>query len=279
MRFRRFSDPVEFAAAGEPPLIEREAENNLPLGLIDALVHRRYDPADALMALVEQDAGPCLVVLRTPPHNLVLSTGDAAAVPTVVAALHDAGTPLPGVVGPDALATSFAAAWCARTGERPNLSKALMIHALDRLVAPPAPGGHARWAHGGDGPCVMDWFQAFCAEAIDEEPPPPESILARIDERRVLLWCDPRPVSLACLARTTPHGRAIGPVYTPPEHRRRGYAAAVTAELCQRLQEDGVRCVFLFTDRANATAAGLYGRIGFQPLAPWSHWRFDPAET
>jgi predicted GNAT family acetyltransferase len=62
----------------------------------------------------------------------------------------------------------------------------------------------------------------------------------------------------------------IGPVWTPPERRRRGYAAAATAELAGRLRARGE--VVLFADRANPTSTGVYRRIGFRPVAEWDDW-------
>lgn len=279
MRLRRFTDAAAFAAACEPLLLAREAENGLPLGLMDALVRRRYNPDEALMALAEDDTQPPLVLVRTPPHHLVLSAGGTGFLGELAARLHEGEEELPGVVGPTDAAGAFAAAWCRRTGQRPCVHLELMIHELERLKPPNEIAGQARWANAGDGRLLLRWFGAFCDEATGEEPPPPESVLARIDERHVLLWCNPEPVSMACLSRGTPNGAWIAPVYTPPEHRRRGYAGAVTAELCRRAQEEGARCVYLFTDRSNAGTARIYRRLGFQPVAPWTHWRFDPPES
>jgi len=50
----------------------------------------------------------------------------------------------------------------------------------------------------------------------------------------------------------------IGPVYTPPEHRGHGYAAAVTAAAARGALERGARQVLLYTDLANPTTNRLY---------------------
>jgi predicted GNAT family acetyltransferase len=57
----------------------------------------------------------------------------------------------------------------------------------------------------------------------------------------------------------------IGPVYTPPEHRGRGYAAAVTAAAARWALGSGARHVLLYTDLANPTTNRLYPRLGFRP--------------
>jgi predicted GNAT family acetyltransferase len=55
----------------------------------------------------------------------------------------------------------------------------------------------------------------------------------------------------------------VGPVYTPMEHRRRGFGSAVTAHVSYNLIEKGAR-VMLFTDAANLTSNAIYQAIGFR---------------
>ena len=89
----------------------------------------------------------------------------------------------------------------------------------------------------------------------------------------ILLWEDGgEPVSLAGWGGPTPNGIRIGPVYTPPELRGRGYATALSAELSQRLLdgrlfEGGRRFCFLYTDLANPTSNAIYERIGYRRVA------------
>jgi predicted GNAT family acetyltransferase len=89
----------------------------------------------------------------------------------------------------------------------------------------------------------------------------------------LLLWEDEgEPVSLAGWGGPTPNGIRIGPVYTPPELRSRGYATALTAELSQRLldgrlYQGGRQFCFLYTDLANPTSNAIYERIGYRLAA------------
>ena len=62
----------------------------------------------------------------------------------------------------------------------------------------------------------------------------------------------------------TPTGIRIGPVYTPPEHRRRGYATTLVADLSAWLLEQGHRACFLYTDLANPTSNRIYVEIGYE---------------
>ena len=87
------------------------------------------------------------------------------------------------------------------------------------------------------------------------------------DEGGVLLWeLEGEPVSMCGYGSPTPNGIRIGAVYTPPEHPGQGYAAAVTADVSRRQLERGRFC-FLYTDATNATAEGIYARLGYQCIA------------
>jgi predicted GNAT family acetyltransferase len=61
-------------------------------------------------------------------------------------------------------------------------------------------------------------------------------------------------------------GARVGPVYTPPESRRRGYAGAITAAISRRALDDGAPQVSLFTDLANPISNGVYQRLGYVPV-------------
>ena len=93
-----------------------------------------------------------------------------------------------------------------------------------------------------------------------------------------LVWDDDGPVSLAAYGNPTPSGTRVGPVYTPPEHRGRGYATSLVAELTAERLAAGLAFCFLFTDLANPTSNAIYARIGYEPVADWDQWSFQPLE-
>ena len=78
------------------------------------------------------------------------------------------------------------------------------------------------------------------------------------------LWEDDGPVSLAGWGGETPNGVRIGPVYTPPGFRRRGYASALTASVSADRLAAGRRFCFLYTDLANPTSNRIYVEIGYE---------------
>ena len=90
-----------------------------------------------------------------------------------------------------------------------------------------------------------------------------------------VIWEDGEPVSFAGYGSPTPNGIRVGPVYTPPELRGRGYASALVGELTARLLTGGRRLCFLFTDLANPTSNSIYQRVGYRPVADVTDWRFQ----
>ena len=128
---------------------------------------------------------------------------------------------------------------------------------------------------------VTDWVVAFSTEAMPEQPPidDPEAVadrwIARVN-RLLYLWEDGgRVVSLVGAGGETPNGIRIGPVYTPPDARGRGYATSLTAAASADQLERGRRFCFLFTDLANPTSNAIYQSIGYEPVCDMDQYRFD----
>ena len=58
------------------------------------------------------------------------------------------------------------------------------------------------------------------------------------------------------------------------EHRRLGYAGAVTAAVSQAALDAGASHVVLSTDQENPTTNGLYLRLGYRPVEDHAVLRF-----
>jgi predicted GNAT family acetyltransferase len=98
--------------------------------------------------------------------------------------------------------------------------------------------------------------------------------------RSLYAWdVDGELVSLAGVTGPTPNGIRVGPVYTPPEHRGRGYASALVAQVSQAQLDNGRRFVFLFTDAANATANRIYQAIGYELAGDIDEYVYEAAEA
>ena len=56
---------------------------------------------------------------------------------------------------------------------------------------------------------------------------------------------------------------SIGPVYTTPEFRGRGFAGAVTATAVDQIFAEGRRTACLFVDVTNPASNRCYAKLGF----------------
>ena len=126
----------------------------------------------------------------------------------------------------------------------------------------------------------MAWLHAFNDEALEGDEPADMAVIAdRMlagGGRAAYLWDDHGPVSLTAVGGRTPHGARVGPVYTPPERRGRGYASSLVAAVSQAQLDAGCRSLFLFTDLANPTSNHIYQAIGYEPVRDVADWRFEP---
>jgi predicted GNAT family acetyltransferase len=282
---RRLQSADDFLVAVGPFLAAREAEHNLALGLLGRL---RSEPRlygfDPTFVVAEDAGGVVGCLLRTPPHGVVLSRfEDLTAIHDVASIVHGIHSDLPGAVGPVAEVAEFARSWSALTGTDGRIVTRQRVHAAATVhELPPAPG-RMREAGPDDIPTVIAWLQAFAEEALGEAPHVEDAEAGY--RRRVadpdgawLLWDDGGSVSLAAYGSPTPTGTRVGPVYTPPECRGRGYATSLVAELTAERLRSGLDFCFLFTDLANPTSNAIYARIGYEPVADWDQWAFEPVQ-
>ena len=268
------------------PLLERdEARNQLPLGIAGTLT-THPDAYDVVHFWVVRDAEePVAAAVRTEPFNLVL--GDPwseAALDRLLEAVLADDPGVPGIVGNvpfvEPAAERLAGA-SGRTAER-ILSEGVYGLTAVRDVAR-APGG-ARAATGEDRPLILGWVRAFATEALPDPDDAFERMERNLESRYggegggFWLWEDHgEPVSLSGFSGPTPTGIRIGPVYTPPEHRKHGYATTLVADLSAWLLEQGHRGCFLYTDLANPTSNRIYVEIGYERVCDAMEFVFRTA--
>jgi predicted GNAT family acetyltransferase len=123
----------------------------------------------------------------------------------------------------------------------------------------------------------VDWMRAYMSEALPRDPMPDRFWLERwaADGSYHFWTLGGEPVSVAGIVAETGTGAAITGVYTPPRHRCRGYATAVTAAVARAILGRGRRA-FLMANVANAPALQCYAKIGFHQVGSFTHyWRRD----
>ena len=115
MRVESYDDISDYYDKALPFLLEKEAENNLILGILDAIKKNphRYGENDPVLTTVIDGAELKLVAIRTPPFNQLLSyTNDLGSIGFLVDTLNEDPTDIPGVFGTKECAKKFARLWC-----------------------------------------------------------------------------------------------------------------------------------------------------------------------
>jgi predicted GNAT family acetyltransferase len=274
----QLDDAAEFLREAGPLLLADESRHNLILGIAGTIrdAPDRYPVRN--LWLVRDGGAVVGAALRTPPYNLILARPRS---PHALAALAEAvaGEELPGVVGSEPEVHEFAGLWCRQTSAPSRTSMRQGVYALEHVEPLPAVPGSARVATADDLDLLLRWWIAFGDEVLHEGGPGREDAEKNVRHKLFsptggfLLWEDAsETVSLAGWGGPTPNGIRVGPVYTPPDLRGRGYATALTAELSRRLLdgrlfEGGRRFCFLYTDLANPTSNAIYERIGYRRVA------------
>jgi predicted GNAT family acetyltransferase len=208
------------------------------------------------------------VAMHTPPHNLFVSGMPPEAASRLAQVIAGAGRDLPGVNGEAAAVESFASEWNKRTGQTSSTGVTMRMYRLGDLVKPTGLPGQARIAEIDDIEVVSSWLEAFHDEVQPHAPVLDWRTGAqqRIGAGQLRLWQDGNTVSsMAGFSSPVAGVSRVGPVYTPPARRRRGYGAAVTAEGTAAALAAGATHVVLYTDLSNPTSNAIYQEIGYRP--------------
>ncbi|MEU8344211.1 GNAT family N-acetyltransferase [Spirillospora sp. NPDC048832] len=261
-------DHEEFIGRAGGFLRSDPVRNTVTLTLTESLRHRNLYPHARFGWWTEGPDVAATCLWTTDRYPPLLSAMPERAARELAGVLAERDHVVGAVNGTPATAAAFADAWTRRTGAAGRVTMRQRLHRLARLEPPdPAPGGAARTGGDADRDLVAGWSAAFHRDTGGHGAPNPAVLLARLTDGLITLWEDGgRPVAMAGRTAAAAGVARIAPVYTPGEHRRRGYGAAVTAAATRAALDAGAADVVLFTDLANPTSNGVYRRIGYRPV-------------
>ncbi|GET35585.1 GNAT family N-acetyltransferase [Microseira wollei] len=277
MKLHRFEDASQFYQQVKDYLLNYEAHHCLLFGIIDTLINypQRYDK-NPYLASVEDGGKVVAVAVKTAPYAAVLSkVEDFAALEAIASDLHAQKEPLPGVNALTDEALAFAQTWQKLTGESYEIEMQMRIHQLQTVEPIAKSSGYLRLALESDRQLLLEWYKAFELDALGEnEKNSARNIEYHLKHNLAYIWEDKIPVSMVFSGGSTPNGKRITAVYTPPEYRQKGYATSCVAALSQNLLDSGCKYCFLYTDLANPTSNHIYHKIGYRPVSNWSNYSF-----
>ncbi|MGK5529613.1 GNAT family N-acetyltransferase [Streptomyces sp. URMC 129] len=266
-------DLDDFVGAAGDFLRALPEEHSVMLTITDMLRRRGprfYGDAAPRFGWWRDGTGPVRsALLHTPPRMAQVGALPPEAAGSLAGLL--AGSPPAGAELPRAAVHAFATAWRARTGRDAPVAYETRLYRLGTLTPPdPPPPGRARSGTRADRDLLAAWTDAFHHEQGMSGPDSGAIVDERLAHDGYTLWESPdgRPVSFACTTRPAATGIRVANVYTPPGHRRRGYAGAVTAAASRRALDAGTERVLINTDLAHPTSNLSTGGSASAP--PWT---------
>ena len=283
MRWELEEDLGAFAARVQP-LLEAHIVNNVVATVLMGTLQGQFRMAPPVLAVGLDDGGTvAAAALRTAPWPMLCTPIDPGDAVTLVDLWLEHDPELPGINALLDTARPIAAAWTARTTGSHHCRTAMAMHSLTTVVDPPQPGpGQLVTATEADRDLALRWWDDFVAEThvVDAGADARAATVDfRIAQRHLSLWRDEgRPVSMVSTNPAVAGVVRIGPVYTPSEARRRGYASSAVAEISRQALGTGADTCMLYTDLANPTSNKIYADVGYRRIAEWEERMFTPLQ-
>jgi len=290
------SDLDRFLAAAGDYLKSRAAENALLLSAAQTALDAQQstldaqDPRDGQAAGESAEgpgplfgwwdppdgSGPRGAFLHEPSVPLLIAGRAPETAAALAAALAKAGRFVRGVDGPASAADAFAAAWSQRAG------LAIRVHGHSRVYrltqtpsAETGPAGRFRMATAADRALLVTWLRAFGTEVGELTGSPEAAADDLLSYGGAAFWeVAGDPVSMAATTRPVARTVRISMMYTPPEHRRNGYAAAVMLAVSRAALDGQMREVVLITEENRPQR--LAARLGYELIGERAELRFGP---
>ncbi|GGP20490.1 GNAT family N-acetyltransferase [Silvimonas iriomotensis] len=219
--------------------------------------------------------GACMSIGPAPRFSLMITDLDAAACAALAAELAHEGITPTDIVGPAPDARRLAGLYA--QDHRIEVHTALGNFQLQRQPVTTGAAGQLRPATAADRAWLLRHWIDFAHEAHIPEPDElvAERIAAQLESAVQTLWIwQVDGVDAAfCAGSYQPPLSRIGPVYTLPAHRGRGYAGAMVAAVSEVALGRGIKDLFLSTDLANPTSNAVYKRIGYVQIGEHLHLR------
>jgi hypothetical protein len=275
MTTRVTDDPAEFRATVFPFLERDPVLHTIILSNVEQRAEGSYRPeeGDSVFVSVHDDAGEVVgAAMRTPKRPIYLGALEQQYAATVAEVYAERVPEATGVAGALEATDAFMSRWTELRGVGATRTRGTRLHKLDDLSRLQAEGG-PRPATEDEAQLAAEWI------SIDFDDEIEGSNLTWAEQKIAdgTLWFwedDSTPVSMVGHHLPIFGVCRVGPVYTPDEFRRNGYAGALTAYVTGEILAAGNQAC-LFTDLANSTSNKIYRLAGYRPLADFVDLAFD----
>lgn len=263
-------------------LAEDETKNNLVLGIAlrlreDLHAFGEQMPLMVTVMDVAGTLGACAVM--TPPFPIVVQSEPLSEVALEVLAdsLLDLGWRPSGVNGVEEVSDAFAKIWTRKTQWLAKPIMNMRAYELREVKELPVPSGAFRLGLPEDAQQAAELMNAMASEVIlgPQRKHTAESMMGLIERRNLFFWEDDgKLVSMTVANRPQIKGICVSGVYTPPQHRGKGYARALVAAVSKEMLARGYELTNLFTDLSNPTSNKIYQEIGYYQVCDYHQYEF-----
>lgn len=270
-----FDAPGDALAVAGQFLTADPIRHNLILTLLQSRVAH---PRPGRYWVAEADGRCAGVGLQSPLHFIAAVTPMTDEVTDAVAdAIADSGAALAGVAGVAGTAARFAGRWSERVRCSIVPSEGQRIYEVKAVTTPAGVPGHLRPAGESDRELLVQWIRAFGLE-VGGGGHAEEAVAVvarRLASGDFWIWDEAGPAAMAGLSPAQAGVVRIGPVFTPADRRRRGFASALVGALSQAVLDQSRRCI-LYADLSNPVSNSIYRRMGYQAVAEVLRYDFRP---
>ncbi|MFA4994022.1 MAG: GNAT family N-acetyltransferase [Bdellovibrionales bacterium] len=158
-----------------------------------------------------------------------------------------------------------------------GVEEGLCTLSLEKMIMPSLlqkEGIIVRHAQSVDTDTLAKWRHDFFVEALGSLPGQQlydvakAEIINRTENKEIFVLEDHGRTSSFCgVGGSLPDWTNVGPVWTPPDYRNKGYGRTVIAGALLALRQKGIANAVLFSSRADAQKA--YRALGFNQIGDW----------
>lgn len=276
------SNAYDFLKNAGDFLYKNEALNSPLIGVCGNIISNfESHPLSPVFLRVIKNQEVVTAAILIHSKNLLITSAEEEQLKLIADYLKGKNLELPGIWGPLKESEAFSGFWEKQTGKKSKLGMNQKIFKIEKVSVPNNVPGILRNAKSDEVGLISNWFNEFSHEAmLPYERKPLEKIREHaetlIKNRLYFVWeNEGAPVAMAYTGRPTLNSLGISAVYSPVEHRNKGYASALVSSLSQKIIDSGKKFCVLFSNAENLTSNRIYQKMGYVEVSLVKHFIFD----
>lgn len=282
IRIEQTQQAKEFLELNEDILLKNESMNNLMLGLANGAIERPDRFQNAFFITIYEDNEVIGQSVRTHGDRpLMVSEMPATGLIELAKHIYKIDSKLFGVVGEKNSSTIFKDQWQKLSQCKIRMGMHQGIYELEQVLMPALGNGSLVTATNDHKNIAEQFLEGFIRDCFPKDLKPrdkAQTMFKRfVEDKSLYLWKNEKSeiVSMAAKNRESRNAATISMVYTPNEHRGKGYGSIVTALVSKRMLDNGKLKCNLFTDLSNPTSNSIYQKIGYKMIGESMHFTFE----